>query len=334
MNAEEPQPTDPTLQDGVFIGIDEGRAKLFTAAFRTKNQGDFQRRFRKTMEKDLKVRPHDANFETVTLTRKKYNAYTKLRIREKWELQRVAAREGLNQARVQLSQGSLYSCDPESWSTYLQARRAHSTVIEADYFNDKERERWRMIAFRRKKSCLDRAVGQLIEAATKTEPLDRPLIIGIGDAAFPANGPRGETAVPTSKLATAYKRAVNRERKKGRRVAVFPISENYTTKACCACGSTTEPPMVTRTWKTKNKELKTAYGKSGRLRCCKICTPIGKLRDRDVQAARNMLFASEALVNGEARPTHICAAAHKPPETSTTLDTPSGRESSAVCPCG
>jgi hypothetical protein len=97
MNAEEPQPMDPTLQDGVFIGIDEGRAKLFTAAFRTKNQGDFQRRT--AMEKDLKVhknRPRNENFETITLTRNKYNAYTKLRIREKWELRRVAANEGLS----------------------------------------------------------------------------------------------------------------------------------------------------------------------------------------------------------------------------------------------
>ena len=247
---------------------------------------------------------------TTTLTRHKYNAYTKLKIRRKWEAARIESNPDLRNAYDALSLGSLHSCDPDSWETRFRAERVHQSVLRTDLFGDKERERWKMIAFRKKKTCLDRAVGEFISTALKGEPKTRPLVVGIGDAAFPPNGPRGEIAVPTSKLAAAYKRAFDRVRKTGRRVAVFPISENYTTKTCCDCGSVTEPPMVQRTWSTRDGTIRTEYGESRRLRCCTTCTPIGKLRDRDVQAARNMQRATVALVNGRARPAHLCRAAH------------------------
>ena len=295
MNAELAQPTDPRLAGAIIVGIDEGRAKLFTAAFE-KKKGD--------------VSEHDG-FESLTLTRNKYNAVTKLKIRRKWEKKRLDAAPGLEAAHAALSLGSLHSCDPEAWSRYLTAESKHRDIMRADYFGeDKGRELWKMIAFRKKKACLDRAVGEIVSKATKGEHKSRPLVIGIGDAAFPPNGPRGEIAVPTSKLAAAYKRAFARERRKGRLVVSLPISEMYTTKACCKCGMETVPPDVTRKWKTKDGELKTAQGPSRRLRCCTTCTPIGKLRDRDVQAARNMFHATKALICGEARPAHLCAAAH------------------------
>ena len=294
MNAELAQPFDPTLANAILAGVDEGRAKFFTGAFKKKSpQGS----------------EHDG-FESFTLTRNKYNAVTKLKFRRKWEKKRRDATSGLQDAYAALSLGSLHSCDPESWSRYLTAERANSGILHADYFGDKEREKWGMIAFRKKKSCLDRAVGDFIAKATKGESKDRPLVIGLGDAAFPPNGPRGEIAVPTSQLAAAWKRGMARERRKGRRVVMLPISERWTTKACCKCGTMTIPPQVMRTWRTKDGELRTVYGPSGRLRCCTTCTPNGKLRDRDVQAARNMFHATKALICGEARPAHLCDEAH------------------------
>ena len=287
MNAEEPQPVDPTLIDPIGVGVDEGRAKLFTAV----------------VWPDAAKKP-----QTIVLTRRKYNAVTKLKIRTSWEKQRVNASPGLRQAHDALSTGSLRSCDTDAWSRYMAAEHAHRAVLHADYYVDKERELWRMRAFRKKRSCLDRAVGSIIAAATKGQPKSRPLVIGIGDAAFPPNGPRGEIAVPTSKLASAYKRAFDRERRKGRRVAAFPISECYTTKGCCACGAETTPPTVRKRWKTKKGVSKSADGPSWRLRCCTSCTPNGKLRDRDVQAARNMLWATMAMIRGEERPAHLCHA--------------------------
>ena len=316
MNAsEEPQLTDPALRNGIVVGIDEGRAKLLTSACLKKHARE-EFATRTTNPKSIINEPQgncdyeNDEWKSTTLTRNKYNAFTKLKIRRKWETDRIKANPALRTAYDALSLGSLHTCDPGAWDTRLLAETAHHSVLRADLFGDKERERWKMIAFRKKKACLDRAVGDFISLALKGETKDRPLVIGIGDAAFPPNGPRGEIAVPTSRLAAAYKRAFARVRRTGRRVAVLPISEHYTTKACCDCGSTTEPPNVKRTWNTREGDKITKYGESRRLRCCKICTPIGKLRDRDVQAARNMHRATVALINGRARPAHLCRAAH------------------------
>ena len=321
MNASEepPQSTDPALKNGIVVGIDEGRAKLLTTSCMKKSTKEKSATITDplTNSKPIILTEPQENcdyenddWKSTTLTRNRYNAFTKLKIRRKWESERIKANPTLRTAYDALSLGSLHTCDPGAWDTRLLAETTHHDVLRADLFGDKERERWKMIAFRKKKACLDRAVGDFISLALKGETKDRPLVVGIGDAAFPPNGPRGEIAVPTSKLAAAYKRAFARLRRTGRRVAVFPISENYTTKACCDCGSTTEPPTVQRTWSTREGTRMTANGESRRLRCCKICTPIGKLRDRDVQAARNMQRATVALINGRARPAHLCRAAH------------------------
>jgi len=193
--------------------------------------------------KDQKNCDYDDDvWQTTTLTRNKYNAVTKLKIRRKFEQERMRQNPDVKIAHDAMSNHSLRTCDPETWKARIQTENAHKDALRNDYFADVEREKWRMVAFRKKKSCLDRAVGDMIKQAIAGEPKSRPLVIGIGDAAFPANGPRGETAVPTSKLAAAYKRAITNLKKTGRRVATFPISEHYTTKACCQCGATTSPP--------------------------------------------------------------------------------------------
>lgn len=74
-----------------------------------------------------------------------------------------------------LSLGSLHSCDPVSWDIRLRKEKVHHDVLE-DLYEDKERERWRMVAFRKKKICLDRAVGEFISMALKGESKDPSLL--------------------------------------------------------------------------------------------------------------------------------------------------------------
>jgi len=262
-------------------------------------------------------------WHSTTLTRNKYNAVTKLKIRRKFEQERMRKNPDVKIAHDAMSNSSLRSCDPESWAQRIAVENQHKDALKRDYFTDVEREKWRMVAFRKKKACLDRAVGNMIKLALKGEPKSRPLVIGIGDAAFPANGPRGETAVPTSQLAAAYKRAVTNLRKTGRRVVVLPISEHYTTKACCKCGATTTPALVKKRTKMADGTVQEEDVNSRRLRCCKKCDPIGKLRDRDVQAARNMQMATVARINGQARPAHLCRAAHAVDSKPTVAPEPS-----------
>ena len=337
---EEPQAIDPSLVNAIAAGLDEGRAKLFTGACMKKQpkrlRGKSEICYDRIVADGFQNCDYEEDkWEITTLTRKQYFNCIKLRVRRKWEASRIAANPSLRNAYNDLSLASLRSCDPQEWDRRIAIETTHGEVLNADLFGDKERERWRMIAFRKKKMCLDRAIGNMISSALHGEVSPRrradgsvdltnvrPLVLGIGDAAFPANGPRGEIAVPTSKLAAAYKRAVARVRKTGRRVAILPISERYTTKACCDCGSTTTPAKVLKRWKTRivevqndstvviREEWRQAYGESCRLRCCTHCKTIGKLRDRDDQAAQNMQRATVALINGQARPPHLCEAAH------------------------
>ena len=44
---------------------------------------------------------------------------------------------------------------------------------------------------------------------------------------------------------------------------------------------------------------------SGRLRCCTQCEPNGKLRDRDIQASRNILIVTLCLFWGYDRPEYL-----------------------------
>jgi hypothetical protein len=291
---------DPLLYNAIFTADDNGRVKLSTVAI---------------CSDDPTIKP-----ATVVMTRNKYFSEIKLRIRRKWEERRIASIAGLREAHIALSSGSLKTCDPVLFDLYLQATITHEAALNADYFGDKERELWKMRIFRKRKSSLDRAVGRIFDTATKGQPISRPMVVGIGDANFPPAGKRGEIAVPTTQLGQAYKRAVMKERLKGRRVDVIDVKEPYTTIACCECGSTTTPPLVLKRLKKRNGITRRLYGRSGRLRRCSHCAIDGKLRDRDVQAARNLLLATIAKARGLPRPVHLTYAHHHPPAVQSAMD--------------
>ena len=85
------------------------------------------------------------------------------------------------------------------------------------------------------------------------------------------------------------------------------VDEFRTTMCCCACGQVTTPPTVHR-WRANRETglLVVQDGKSRRLRRCTTCDHAGKLRDRDVQGARNILWITQALYYGLPRPEYLC----------------------------
>ncbi len=214
------------------------------------------------------------------------------------------------QAIEQLSTtGGTRNCDPESWHAYLRAETAHRAVLDDEFVENIERAKWRMILHRRKRGSLDRAVGCLLARATARDggggkqPLVRPLVIGVGNAGFPCCGPRGELPAPTSELSKALRRGVAVVRATGRSVETLSIDEFRTTMCCCACGAVTRAPQVRR----RRMDVITD-GPSRRLRCCTQCATTGKLRDRDVQAARNILWLTSSVYYGLPRPEYLCRA--------------------------
>ena len=274
-------PLDPSIERPLCGALDLGRAKLFTAAVQTKP-------YKKPT--------------TVTFTRKRYYHEMHDRPRKRWEKQRLDARPDVREALTLLSQsGGARNCDMEMWRQYLEAEAEHRDVLDTEFVDEIERALWTMRMFRWKKASLDRAVRRLFRAMTDGQSKTRPLALFIGDAGFACTG-KGEVPAPTSKLSCALKRGIVCERARGRSVVVLRPNEFRTTMCCCACGSVTAAPRVN---KRATRGSEATRGPSARLRSCTMCSPTGKLRDRDVQAARNILWLGLAMYYGIERPEYM-----------------------------
>ena len=277
----------PTLPEPVMVAMDLGRAKLFAAAVS-----------RRAVE-----RP-----KTVVLTRRRYYFEMCHGRRRRWEEVRMAAVPAARDAVMALSlAGSINNSDSASWMAYLAAETAHRQVLDDEFVSNVDRARWRMVMHRGKRRCLDSCVQGLLRTALEGIPRDRPLVVGIGNAGFPSNGPRGELPAPTSELSKAMKRGMENARATGRTVTALSLDEFRTTLCCCACGSRTVAPTVAYRYRDREtREMVIGNGKSRRLRCCTTCSPTGKLRDRDVQASRNILWLAMAEYYGCPRPEYLC----------------------------
>ena len=232
--------------------------------------------------------------------------------RTKWENGIVASNSSLKTAIESLSlSGGTGNCDADKWISYLRNEHAHRDLLDEEYVTKVERAKWKMRMFRSKAKSLDNAANRLFKSALtqdgKRLPIDRPLIIGFGSADFNNCGMKGRMAAPLARLEEAMNRVIDRIKKSGRQVVIYAVDEFRTTMCCCACGTVTTPPIVTRRKRNKetneievNKDVQ-----SRRLRQCTQCLPGGKLRDRDSQAARNILKVTIALFYGRPRPEHL-----------------------------
>ena len=262
----------------IFAAIDRGRSKLYAAAI---SKAGWQKP------------------QTVCYTRHKYYYDIKHFADRSWELAR-AAMPRVKEAVTALSAagGGLKTSDLGAWTAFLAVERQHDDVLFEEFVMLRERADRAMARHRNKKGSLARAASGLLRVATTNEPLDRPLVLAVGDAKFSATG-RGELPAPTASLTLALKRACARARASRRTVVELGVWEFRTTVCCCACGAQTEKQMVTaRNKKTGEYERR----RSRRLRSCTECDTNGKRRDRDVQAARNILWLVQHAWYGAERP--------------------------------
>ena len=266
----------------IVSACDTGRAKPFVAS----------------VSKDPTKKP-----ESYVFTRSRYYHEMHYHQNRKWERNRMDQRQNVRETLDLLSNsGGIKNCDQHAWERFFVIERSHRDILRDEFVVDKERALWRMRMFRMKRASLDRAVHELLSMCTEGEPTDRPLVFGVGNASFKPCG-RGELPVPTSALSVAFKRGIRKIQKKtGRPVIPLAPNEAYTTKCCCACGHETNPTMV---WK-RNKAGQRVYEWSGRLRTCNNCIMEGKVRDRDIQASRNILWLTMYMYYGLERPKYLC----------------------------
>jgi hypothetical protein len=261
-------PAQPAASKPLVVGFDNGRAKLFMAA----------------TSQDATTKPASMAF-----TRSRYYFEMGHAARRRWEASVMTGSAALREAVQQLSQtGGTGNCDPECWAAYLRVETAHRELLDDEFVGNISRAMWTMRMHRAKKRSLDGAVRRVLGAATITrtgrrQPLERPLVLGIGAGGFPACGPRGELPAPTSELSKALSRGIAAVRATGRDVVTLSVDEFRTTMCCCACGSVTSAPRVRRRYRDKaTGETTLQDGPSRRLRCCTACRDTGKIRIRDV----------------------------------------------------
>ena len=147
-----------------------------------------------------------------------------------------------------------------------------------------------MARFRWKKSWLDRRMHEWLQPAYKEK---KHIILGIGDGDFPCTG-KGEMAVPTTALQAALKKAI-KMLKIERLVKIVKIDEYNTTKCCHSCDSVMNILMTNHGYECS------------RYRLCTECSTktYGKMRHRDVNAAKNILKLLELVCLGRARPLNL-----------------------------
>ena len=269
--------------DPVFGAEDRGRAKISTLAFTTGAPG--------------------AKPKTLVFTRHQYYYEIRHKQRMQWEADNTRS-SGLDPILAQLSaSGGIRNASMQRWQAYLAVYNQHSTTLLGEYVARKDRALWRMRLYRWKRSSQDNAANRIVRCGERT----KPLVLGTGDAKFAATG-RGERAVPTTEFDRSLQRAVwaarrPELRKAGadgvqRRVATrgvfwMTVTEHKTTVTCCnpECRMVSQPVQF---WRWDGQTCSPTPYDSRRLRVCTHCC---KERDRDVQAARNILCITMDVFN-------------------------------------
>ena len=280
-----PAPACAHTHAPVFAALDTGRKKLFVAA----------------VQRDATTKP-----ESEVFSRSRYYYDMRYGASQAAEKRRLQANPAAVQALTDLSQsGGLHNCDAESWAAYLAADAQVATCLDAEYVTGVDRALWKMRMFRWKRRSLDTAVSRLLDKTTGGTHVQRPLVFAVGAAGFAATGP-GELPAPTAALSMAMKRGLRRIEAQGRAVIVLTPDEFRTTMCCCACGAVTQKASVQCQARINQGEMPRRETRpSRRLRVCTECGPAVKLRDRDVQGARNILWIAVAMYYGFDRPEYL-----------------------------
>lgn len=224
------------------------------------------------------------------ITRKGYYRAQRDHIAKKFEQERMTNTPWGEALAAQSVAGGYKNKELPKWQLTLEAFSQHKDAIIQEQVVDKSRSLMAMRRFRWKKGYLDHHMKELLKPVIKKK---KPMILGIGDGDFHYTG-RGEMAVPTVKLRIALKRVL-RVHKIEKRVKVKLVDERNTTKCCHRC----HRPM---------KTLTTPFGfQCLRYRVCTKCTgTIDKRRNRDVNAAKNILHLTILQTLGLPRPEAFC----------------------------
>jgi hypothetical protein len=208
--------------------------------------------------------------------------------------------------------GGKRNAEESKWVAYLDAMVTHWPALVDEFMENDERAARRMVCYRRKQRVIEGLASRVVHPEEKSAR-----IVGYGDGSFASHG-RGsnDTSVPVKKIYKAIRRAFKTHRKTG---GVVKVWEYLTTAKCHACEQRLE-------------KMHDANGHEIRdFRRCTQCTfeERPKLRNRDFNAARNILKVTEAMLvlgadSKTCRPSYLCPERRKKTTRSAPSDTASG----------
>lgn len=232
----------------------------------------------------------DESGKVVIVSRKSYyNAQRTKKFRE-WEKTRKNGTSWGVALSMVSQAGGLKNNDIVRWIASLTAMAQNIKIIKNEQLVQKELGLWKMRRFRWKKAFFDHKIKQIIMPSIRK---NKKVHIGVGDGKFSHTG-RGEMSVPTKSIQTKVERVI-KMMNITKSVKTSEINEYNTTKCCYKCDSI----MHTLVTEAGNDCL--------RYRLCTCCSTktYGKRRNRDVNAAKNMLRLLRLELDGCPRPLHL-----------------------------
>jgi hypothetical protein len=267
-----------SLPNARHVGIDPGRVNLYVAA-----------------EENERVCPcAPVSYKKTTFTRNKLMRMTGRLQMEQWMNKRVADHPAVARALDSLAETSgLHVHDETSWNAYLTRRLEHKKVLDNEFMELDERCRLRMVCYRRRQRALALAADNLVMESVRQKT---PCIVGYGTGWGGASGGKGERTVPVKAMYRAIVEAFRRHRLEG---GVVDVWEYGTTQKCHRCGE-----RMAVLYRPSTGSLRLQEDRD--FRCCTKCTDEQrKYRNRDFNAAINILKCLQAMLEGTPRPEYL-----------------------------
>ena len=205
----------------------------------------------------------------------------------------------LRHALDRLSGGTWRSTDSD---VLLDAARrtadVHDILVD-EYVADRWYARWRMLLWRRKRSVLMQTYSDVVRAGGQTRD---KVLFAVGDRCKGRCGP-GERPVPTIGARKHCWMTLRSQRSKYDALMI-EVNEDMTTAMCHRCHKRLEDVVDEFGLTLRDtKHCPHCVGPDGRA---------GVFRNRDKNAAINILEATKALLAGRDRPAHLCRATADP----------------------
>ena len=314
--------------NAICRGLDPGRVNLFTTAEKSRVNQD-------TTKYEKRYYSRTRHLEKCGRDR----------MRE-WRDQRAQQPAVAAALKALATTGGAKTHVASRWFAYLHERFTYQEVLEDEFMKNDERYKKKMVQFRLSQRALpkvppvaraaDRLVLEGNEPNQKKER--RPVIIGYGTGRGNGGGHKGEPSVPVKAMYRALLQAFKRHRIQG---GVLDVWEHLTTQKCYKCHETMkvrdiswtekdaerEKKRLTEKWEVccreareknedipllelpSDEELLNRQKRDRDFRICEHCCSSNqpwKLRNRDFNAAINILVLLDKELSGEERPEYLC----------------------------